>query len=102
MYITQVLKYFNTKVEHDLFPYMVEIGFAEYYHTMDDKSGAFSKYEFKNGNDFIIIYLGLNRLDNNSGIQISIYTLGERHKSLQRSIRTCRFFNALWLLGRIA
>ncbi len=82
MYITQVLQDFDSKVESSLFPFMVEIGFGEYYHSTDDKSNAFSKYEFKKGKDTIIIYLGLNRLDYNSGIHVSLYTLGEGHKSL--------------------
>ncbi len=83
MYIAQVLHDFNSKVEMHLFPFMGRLGFADYYHSMDDQSRAFSSYEFKKGDDFIIIYLGLNRLDYNSGIQVEFCNLGQTRKTIQ-------------------
>jgi hypothetical protein len=83
MYITEVLNHFNLKVESVLFPFMASIGYVEYEHSADDQTYVYSKYEFKKGNDYISFYLGLNRLDYNNGIQVSLYTLGGEKRSMK-------------------
>lgn len=88
MYITKVLNLFNTKVKDSLFPFLASLGYKEYYHTVFDEYEAYSKFEFKKGKDYISVYLGLNRLDYNDGIQVSLYTLGGVHQSLNRLINT--------------
>lgn len=42
---------------------------------------AYSKYEFKKGSNSILVYLGLNRLDYNEGVQVSLQSYGGANKS---------------------
>ena len=77
MYIIDTLSDFDSKVESSLFPFMASLGYNEFHHSEGDEINAFSKYEFRKGDDCISIYLGLNRLDYNSGIQIRQFSVGK-------------------------
>jgi hypothetical protein len=62
---------------------MASFGYEKYEHSGNDQTDAYSKYEFKKGNDYISVFLGLNRLDYNDGIQVSLYKLAGVKRSIK-------------------
>lgn len=71
-----------------MFPFMASLGYNEYELSGNDQSDVYSKYEFRNGDHYISVYSGLNRLDYNDGIQVNLYTLGGAKRSIKESTNT--------------